>query len=85
VIEIVRSPGHKWLLDIKTGGPADWHRLQTAAYSMTFPHFPMRRATVHLGSNGRYAMREYKLSDMLTDRGDFQAALRVYNLQRRKA
>jgi hypothetical protein len=76
----------QFVLDIKTGGPADWHRLQTAAYAGCLPGF-YRRATVHLGSDGRYAyaFREHKLSESMRDWADFQACLRVFELKGWKA
>lgn len=43
-----------WLLDLKTGGPAKWHALQTAAYHHAARcDFRVKRATVYLNGEGK--------------------------------
>jgi hypothetical protein len=44
-----------YLLDIKTGGPEEWHGYQLAGYSQCLPQpLARKRLTVHLKANGRY-------------------------------
>lgn len=43
-----------WLIDLKTGGPAKWHALQTAAYHHAGRcDFYIKRATVYLNAEGK--------------------------------
>jgi hypothetical protein len=60
------------LIDIKTGTPQEWHRLQTAAYRMAVPDRPLRRACVYLTPAGTYKWIEHKNRD---DEAIWKAAL----------
>jgi hypothetical protein len=52
------------LLDLKTGGPEDWHAYQLAAYSNCLPNpLARRRIAVHLRADGGYFIREYPNKD----------------------
>lgn len=51
------------VLDIKTGGPAVWHGLQLAAYSMLLPSGAQRWLNVYLSKTGRFRVREYTADD----------------------
>jgi hypothetical protein len=48
-----------WILDIKTGGEADWHPLQTALYAVAAEYMDgdvtIKRAAVYLRDNGSYS------------------------------
>jgi len=68
------------ILDIKSGGPADWHAIQLAAYAGCFPG-PMHRWGLYLSDTG-YRLIEYK------DRGDwpvFVAALTLFHWRKNHA
>ena len=49
----------QWVLDIKTGSPADWHPLQTALYAVAAEYMDgdvtLKRAAVYLRDNGSYS------------------------------
>ncbi len=83
---ILQGLEKEWILDIKTGGPEDWHRLQLAAYAgCQDKHIvSYQRATVHLSKDGKYALRPHPMRNTLTDWADFQAALRVYGLTKKR-
>lgn len=78
--------GREAIVDVKTGEPAAWHAIQTAAYAMTFDR-PLARWSVYLAGDGSYKTSEHK------DRKDFEiwkAALaiaawrREHNLENEK-
>lgn len=70
------------LLDIKTGPPQPWHRLQLAAYALMSKHelnIPVWQSWgVHLTRDGKYSVETYKSID---DAADWLACLRVYQLK----
>lgn len=74
---IIRPP--KELIDLKTGEPAVWHRMQTAAYVNMFPE-PMsfRRYSLYLKADGRFKLIEHPLSDYPMDIAAFRAAMLIY-------
>lgn len=70
------------LVDLKSGTPADWHKLQTAAYlNLDNGVFCLDRATVYLNKDGKMPL--HKTHDSPADWQDFKACLRVYQLKRR--
>ncbi len=64
------------VIDIKTGQPAKWHRLQTAAYNILRPA-ATRRACVYLAGDGRYHVRVH--ADTERDTAAFVAAVKSYH------
>ena len=70
------------LLDIKTGPPQPWHRLQLAAYTLmvkrelNIPIWDMWG--VHLRKDGIYAVESYK---SIEHSADWLAVLRVYHIK----
>lgn len=64
---------HETVLDIKTGQPAAWHGLQTAAYAKCIPR-PCRRVSLLLSDNGSYKLNYHTNED---DWGVFRAALTI--------
>ena len=56
---IIRWHGSLTLIDIKTGSPADWHPLQTAAYRMCVDDRPLDRAAIYLAANSTYRLIEH--------------------------
>lgn len=74
-----------YLLDIKTGGPEDWHGYQLAGYSQCFPNaLSRRRLTVHLNANGRYTTREYPLDRFASDWQIFSASVVIWQAKHKK-
>lgn len=68
------------LVDLKSGTPAEWHRLQTAAY-VNMNDLPiMDRATVYLNRDGKMPL--YKEHTDPIDWQNFKACVRVYRLKR---
>ena len=62
--------GRRWLLDVKGGNPAPWHRLQTALYALALDESGVRRGAVYVTDDGSIA----RLEDH-RDRADFNAAV----------
>jgi hypothetical protein len=50
--------GNIAVLDIKTGGRCDWHRLQTAGYALLF-NPGVSRFSLYLSANGQYSLAEH--------------------------
>lgn len=68
-------PGHgECIVDLKAGVPADWHRLQTAAYAVLFDRPTARRFTLYLRDNGGYTFHRHPHAG---DLGEFLALPRV--------
>lgn len=67
----------KFLYDIKTGGPAKYHALQTAAYAGFFPGL-IKRATLFLYDDGTYNLRFH---NDRTDWPSFISALNIFRLK----
>ena len=67
----------RFLYDLKTGSPAKYHALQTAAYAGFSPGL-MRRATLFLYDNERYNLRFH---NDRTDWSDFISCVNVYRLK----
>lgn len=65
-----------FILDIKSGAPAAWHALQTAAYKILTRCYAAKRFTVYLSAAGTWKLDEHKDKD---DEKVFLAALAVYN------
>ena len=70
------------LLDIKSGPPQPWHRLQLAAYSLMAKHelkIPIWECWgVHLKKDGKYSVETYR---SIEDSADWLSVLRVYQLK----
>lgn len=71
------------LVDIKTGDPAPWHPMQTAAYWRALRPFDpnKRRGCVYLRDDGSF---KYVRHTSGNDFNEFAACVTVYNLKRRK-
>ncbi len=65
--------GAALLLELKSGAPAPWHRIQTALYAMFFNARP-RRAVLYLPKSGGYRFVQHN------DRLDFDVAKAVLTL-----
>jgi hypothetical protein len=65
-----------WIIDIKTGHAAPWHRLQTAAYA-ELRGLPgaAARASIYLAADGTYTMETH---DRRQDHAAWSAALAWY-------
>lgn len=69
--------GERWVLDIKTGGAAEWHHLQTAGYQLLREEWSeYRRGSVYLNENGSYNFKEH---DDPSDGQVFLAALALFH------
>jgi hypothetical protein len=68
------------VLDIKSGQPEDWHRLQAAAYLAMLEN-PMGRTRygLYLGPRGTYGLTEYTRREFPRDWAVFQSALNIHN------
>jgi len=66
---------HKTIIDLKTGGEADWHKLQSAAYGLCFPRKP-QRYTLYLKEDGKYSMKASH--DDEVDYWDWRCIMRTY-------
>lgn len=70
------------LLDIKSGPPQPWHRLQLAAYALMVKselRIPIWECWgVHLKKDGKYSVETYRSID---NSADWLAVLRVYQLK----
>jgi hypothetical protein len=69
----------QWVLDMKTGGEADWHPLQTALYAVASEIMggkigELKRGAVYLRDNGSYSFAEHSNP---ADRADGLAAVRI--------
>ena len=61
--------GRRWLIDVKGGNPAPWHRLQTALYALALDE-SVRRGAVYVTDDGSIAtLQEHR------DRADLSAAV----------
>jgi hypothetical protein len=75
----------EYLIDLKTGGPEEWHGYQLAGYSQCFPNaFSRKRLTVHLKANGRYTTREHSLVQFASDWQVFSASVVIWHAQNKK-
>jgi len=76
---------HPVVLDIKSGGPAAWHRVQLSAYKrLLAAELPalITRYALYLSSEGTYRLEAFPLDDR-EDWQTFQAALAVAQWKRR--
>jgi hypothetical protein len=74
-----------YLLDIKTGGPEEWHGYQLAGYSQCLSNpLARKRLTVHLQANGRYTTREYPLERFAYDWQVFAASVVIWQANNKK-
>ncbi len=76
---VVLWRGQRGILDLKTGTPAKWHALQTAAYLPLVPEATVRLA-LYLGADGRSTFNVHE------DRADFPvfaSALAVWQWKER--
>lgn len=70
------------VIEIKTGSPAHWHRLQTAAYTLAYRGTwrininDPDRCAIYLASDGSYSIQKH---DDKSDADAFRAFLAVYN------
>jgi hypothetical protein len=72
--------GREAVIDRKTGQPAPWHGLQTAAYDEAEPITPRRhRYGLYLRNNGTYSLKQHK------DRSDYQTFLAAVTVHKWKA
>lgn len=69
----IRIRGFPGVLELKTGQPYDWHRLQLAGYQLLHP--AGARWVVYLKPNGRYELRRH---DNPADYDEFLRALDRY-------
>ena len=67
---ISHDSGEVTILDIKTGSPSSWHKLQLAAYQIAWeecgynlPGRPVRRVVCYLSNDGRFRIREFNRPD----------------------
>lgn len=75
----IRWKGKLGVIDIKSGGRAPWHALQTMAYAKCYPD-PMTRFCLYLGSDGTYRLEEHNDP---SDWDVFRAALALVNWKRK--
>ncbi|HEX5431517.1 MAG TPA: hypothetical protein VFW83_06100 [Bryobacteraceae bacterium] len=70
------------VVDLKTGGVEEWHRVQLAAYCAAFER-PMRfrRINVYLNPDGTYRVREYAAGSFRADFAVFAAAVAIWNFK----
>jgi len=74
-----------YILDIKTGGPEEWHAYQLAGYSQCFSNaLARKRLTVHLKANGRYTTREYAPDRFASDWQVFSASVVIWQAKNKK-
>lgn len=74
----------RWIVDIKSGVPADWHGPQLAAYlSLLSDPFTYRRMAVHLSDDGTYKVREYPQKEYVSDLNVFYSCLNIHNWKMR--
>jgi len=69
------------LLDIKTGAPAPWHAIQTAAYVGLLPKaktWRLQRMALYLSGDGTYKVIVHPLIMLPRDTAVFTAALALY-------
>lgn len=72
------------ILDIKTGKPSPYVRLQTAAYGYAEkPTELFRRMTVELKADGTYRIEEFPIGEYFDDVHTFLGALRVLTFKSR--
>ena len=75
----------EYVLDIKTGGPDEWHGYQIAAYSHCLPSpHSRKRMTVHLRANGSFSTREHELPTLPYHWQVFAAATVIWQAKHRK-
>lgn len=83
-----RVMGLPTLVDLKTGAPADWHRVQTAAYDLLDPARSGRqRMAVYLHPNGRFHVEPHPsrgdYGDWLGLLAEYRAAAEVRAMEER--
>ena len=67
------------VVDIKTGQPQDWHRLQLAAYvNCLHDPFSYQRIGLYLRSDGEFSVVKYELKNYTNDLAVFMAAVKIY-------
>jgi hypothetical protein len=75
---VVGLRGRRVLVDLKTGSPSHWHRIQTAAYAQAKrwmePAVVLDRAALYLTAEGRYRWEAHQ------DRTDFEVWKAVVTL-----
>lgn len=78
VDRVLTIDGVRFVIDIKTGQPEPWHRLQTAAYAMMLAERGehCERASIYLDPGVKYKLR---IHDDPNDEGVFMAALTIHN------
>lgn len=75
----IRWKGREGIIDIKSGIPAPWHALQTAAYARCFDR-PLQRFALYLSEDGSYRLEEHR---DLHDWDVFRAALAIVNWKKK--
>jgi hypothetical protein len=80
VDRVVAWNGLRSVIDIKTGSPAPWHALQTAAYANCETGI-VHRASVYLSADGKYKVSEHESID---DFSVFVSALTLVNWKKAK-
>lgn len=77
--QVSRDGGpEEWLVDVKTGGRASWHPLQTAGYALCFDRF-IKRYALYLRSDATYSLVAHNDS---ADQDVFLSALALANWKR---
>jgi hypothetical protein len=72
--------GRLYLIDIKSGAKAFWHRIQTAAYALCLPPDTVfKRASVYLSAEGKYKI-DYYINKQ--DYHDWLSTYRVYQIKK---
>jgi len=74
-----RVNGHRVIVDLKTGSPARWHRIQLGAYNVTFQQsrrYGLR--ALYLGKDGRYKMAALSPTEAEQAGAVWEATLTVY-------
>lgn len=83
-VGVLKGRKYQVVLDIKSGVPAPWHRIQLSAYRRLFApvYGPLlERASLYLSSNGSYRIEHFPLVDG-PDWAMFSAALAVTQWKR---
>ena len=73
------------MIDIKTGDPQDWHKIQLAGYVGMFRDpFSFTREGLYLQDSGSFRVITYPLDELVRDLAVFNAALTIYNFRKGK-
>lgn len=70
--------GSRWIIDLKTGQPARWHKWQTAGYRILLGEY-RRRGALYLQKDGR--MARFKEHTEETDEAEFISMRNVFRMK----